>query len=198
MESGVQPRAGTGARWALGIFLALDLVAIAGVAITNPGLVRFWPFTSGEFLQLITPLFLVSLFIERALEVLLTPWRAEGSERLQGDLRAASKADGPLKAATAQKLIAHRSTTQRIAFAGGVTLGVVFAALGIRALGLFVDPAVFKALPAVQKKLFTVADVLLTGAVLGGGSDGLHKLISVFTTFLDTTAARTKARAPEE
>ena len=33
-----------------------------------------------------------------------------------------------------------------------------------------------------------VADVLFTGAVLGGGSDGMHKLVQVFTNFMDSTA----------
>ena len=32
-----------------------------------------------------------------------------------------------------------------------------------------------------------VADVLFTGAVLGGGSDGMHNLVQVFTNFMDST-----------
>ena len=34
------------------------------------------------------------------------------------------------------------------------------------------------------------ADVLLTGAVLGGGSDALHQLVSVFTNFMESAARR--------
>ena len=39
-----------------------------------------------------------------------------------------------------------------------------------------------------------VADVLLTGAVVGGGSDGMHKLVQVFTNFMDSTAELAKKR----
>ena len=42
------------------------LAAAAAVAFARPGLVRFWPFAVTDFLQLITPLFLVALFIEQA------------------------------------------------------------------------------------------------------------------------------------
>ena len=68
----------------------------------------------------------------------------------------------------------------------------VVAALGIRLLELFVDPAIFESLPRVQQKLFRTADVLLTGAVLGGGSDALHQLVSVFTNFMESAARRVK------
>ena len=59
-------------------------------------------------------------------------------------------------------------------------------------LELFVDPAIFESLPEVQRKLFRTADVLLTGAVLGGGSDALHQLVSVFTNFMESAAERAK------
>jgi len=39
-----------------------------------------------------------------------------------------------------------------------------------------------------------VADVLFTGAVLGGGADSLHKLVQVFTNFMDATAELAKKR----
>ena len=43
-----------------------------------------------------------------------------------------------------------------------------------------------------------VADVLFTDAVLGGGSDGIHKLVQVFTNFMDSTAelARKRGETP--
>ena len=57
---------------------------------------------------------------------------------------------------------------------------------------LFVDPAIFESLPQIQRKLFRTADMLLTGAVLGGGSDALHQLVSVFTNFMESAARRAK------
>ena len=80
----------------------------------------------------------------------------------------------------------------RIAFFAGTTLGVIVAALGIRVLELFIDPTVFQSLSLLQQRLFRTTDVLLTGAVLGGGSDALHQLVLVFTNFMGTAARRAK------
>jgi hypothetical protein len=91
-----------------------------------------------------------------------------------------------------EALAQHKSRTQRIAFFAGTTLGVVVAALGIRVLELSLDPAVFAELPRVQQRLFRTTDVLMTGAVLGGGSDALHQLMLVFTNFFQSAAGRAK------
>ena len=94
----------------------------------------------------------------------------------------------------------HQSQTRRIAFFVGTTLGVIVAALGIRVLELFVDPAIFVTLSDVQQRLFRTTDVLLTGAVLGGGSDALHQLVLVFTNFFESAAGKAKGvdgRAPK-
>ena len=76
-------------------------------------------------------------------------------------------------------------------------IGIIVSALGVRAIGMLVDPAVFAKLPAFQRSAFKVTDVVLTGALLGGGADGLHKIVSVFTNFMDVTAKKVKARAPD-
>lgn len=194
----LQPRNAT-ERLTVALLFLVILLSVILVAALNPGLVRFWPMSTGEFLQTIAPLLLVSLFIERVLEVFLTTWR--GPAAAQHDLKA-RKARVAAKAAEAQPalsseeqaLVAYKATTQRIAFLSGIAIGVIVSALGVRALGLFVDPAVFRSLPAIQQQWFNAADVLLTGAVLGGGSDGLHKLVSVFTNFLDATAQRAKGQ----
>ncbi len=49
-------------------------------------------------------------------------------------------------------------------------------------------PGNLRLVPTVQRKLFGPADVLLTSAVLGGASDALHQLVSVFTNFMESAA----------
>ncbi len=172
-------------------FLGLGIIASAVLVIfLNPRLVRFWPFTAGEFVQLIAPLVLVALFIERALEVFITSWRAPESKTLE--LAAAADPTKQLQHS------GYKSRTQRIAFIAGTTIGVLVSALGIRALGLFVDPVVFDALPSAQQTLFRIADVLLTGAILGGGADALHKLVLVFTNFMTSTSELAKRKASSD
>ena len=65
---------------------------------------------------------------------------------------------------------------------------------GRSALELAVDPAAFASLPQVQQRLFRTTDVLMTGAVLGGGSDALHQLVMVLTNFFQSAAGRVQER----
>lgn len=183
------------------IVIGLLLVSLASAALVGwlkPGLVRFWPFTVGDFLQLITPLFLVALFIERVLEVFLTSWRAAESKKLElaakREVRDATNDDAKTAEEPETALADYKSRTQRIALLSGTAIGVIISALGVRILELFVDPAVFQNLSSAQQTLFRIADVLFTGAVLGGGSEGLHKLVRVFTNFMESSAERAKSR----
>ena len=179
--------------------MVLALVALScavAVAATDPALVRFRPFSVPDFLQLVTSLLMVALLLERVLEVFLTSWRGEGATRLKRHVKAATQsnaASGPSE--EDQRLARYKAETQRIAFFAGTALGIVVAALGIRILELLVDTAVLESVPHVQRRLFRTADVLLTGAVMGGGSDALHRLVSVFTRFLDSTAPRARVSA---
>jgi hypothetical protein len=161
--------------------------------------------------QLLTPLFLVSLFIERALEVFVTSWRGEESDKIDIAV-ATAKRQLPQQPVAARPpvqppapgvvdpeedlmarqldLARWKAGTRRIAFVGGVIVGILVSALGVRALQLFVDPAAFANLSLAQQRLFAMGDVLLTGAAIGGGADGMHKLVSVFTNFMDAAARR--------
>jgi hypothetical protein len=186
------------------IIAALALVALASlvlVAMLSPGLIRFWPFSLSDFVQIMTPLVLVSLFIERALEVFVASWRGEETDKIEVaiDTTNAQKKAGVAEAeenlmARQLDLARYKAGTRRIAFVAGVLAGLIVSALGIRAIQLFVDPAAFGTLPDWQQRLFSVADVILTGGAIGGGADGLHKLVSVFTNFMDSSAKLAKAR----
>jgi hypothetical protein len=48
---------------------------LAATAVYAPGLIRFWPFSAAEFVQRMVPLFLISLFIDRALDVFVPTGR---------------------------------------------------------------------------------------------------------------------------
>lgn len=175
-------------QWLFVGFALFAIVVVAIVVSRNPDLVRFWPFTPTEFVQFVTPLFLVALFVERALEIVVTG--LYGEEEAQ--YREQAKADPAVKA----KLIAHKAATRRVAFAGALVLGITIAAIGVRGLEMFVDPAVFKQLTSVQHTVFRTVDVLVTGALIAGGADGMHKLVSVFTNGMDKINAGLKQSTP--
>ena len=155
---------------------------------------------------------LVSLFVERAIQVYKNVWREPGkAERLhkvratntaieikRKSLGADSEAKGKAALVEAKELVeekvdavrdlnAYQSQTREQVTWGGLLLGLVIALCGVRALDVFVvDDAPLK--PEFwQYYLFGAVDVLVTGALIGGGADGIHRIISVFTTYADET-----------
>jgi len=175
------------------------MVVAAIVAANTTDIVRFSPFTAGEFVQRFTPLFLASLFVERTVEVFITSWRDLASMRLKDAQKQAKLAvttpEGTPAAAGAQDALTtaqraltdYQAETRRWAFAGSVFLGVIVAGLGVRAFGLFVDSGEFEDLRQAQRVAFHTMDVILTAGVLAGGSDALHQFVTTFTSFMTTT-----------
>jgi len=180
------------------VFILIGVIASWWLA---PGVIHFRQFSAAYFVQQLTPLMLVALFIERGLEVFLTAWRggkaADLARNVEKTQELVAKNQAPITDAHAAEdgLTQYKSETQQIALPAALFLGIVICAFGIRGLGPFVDADAFNNLHDVQKKLFTAMDVLLTGALVGGGSDFVHKFISVFTNFMDSTAAKAKGQS---
>src|SRR5215467_5719099 len=64
--------------WSRRFEISLYLTVVGALLVTAfyaPGLIRFWPFSVMEIVHRIAPLFLISLFIARGLEVFVTAWR---------------------------------------------------------------------------------------------------------------------------
>ena len=162
------------------------------VALLEPGLVRFAPLSVAELTAILTPLIIVSLFMERALEVFVTAWRQ--TERDQLDLACESpEIDGAERDLRRRLATAHRGQTRCVALLASVTLGVLVSALGLRALEHLVDADMLAALAHWQRVAFTLLDVTITGALLAGGSEGLHKVIATFTTFMEQSSRRMRS-----
>ena len=85
-------------------------------------------------------------------------------------------------------LAAYRAVTKEIALCIGFVLGLFVSLAGVRALSSIVN-----SVPA-DNWLFPIADIILTGAIIAGGSDGVHQMVNVFTNFL--SLASDKAKAP--
>lgn len=151
--------------------------------------------------SILTPLVLYSLFVERAVEVFLTVWRGRESDALALEVKQ-KKLTLSLKGADVagynslqQGLAQYKGTTRDIAFTSTFILGILISLAGVRALALFVDPVSLQDLSSFQTAWFTVLDIFITGALIGGGSDGIHQIITLFTTFMDTSKARAVARS---
>lgn len=170
------------------------LVAATGVAAWQASafsVLAFKPFRAEEIVGNLTSLFLISLFLERALEVFVSWWRDADRMRLEQEIvraEAEASADSRRRAVElAQELQTYKSQTARRSFMCGLAVGVVIALAGARALSPLLSQ-----LPAAgspQLLLITIVDVIITAGLIGGGSDGIHKLVSVVTDYLEKARA---------
>ncbi len=179
-------------------------------------------------------LFLVSLFVERVIEIFVTAWtdgetafheqKLDYWQSRQGRLeqrvqRLITERDGvptpsdgrkteidaelklrhdEIEAACTcaevemQALLPFAARTQKISTWVGLIVGLFTAAVGFRFMAQIVDwtgldtpAAAFKSTD--QFKWFVAADVLLTGAVLAGGSKLVHRLFTVYESFMESS-----------
>ena len=138
-------------------------------------------------------LYIIALFVERSLEVLIKAWRQGGKSALEADVRAAAEGE-PARAAAERSLQEYRAGTQRRALLVGLTLGIMVALSGVRLLGPIFDPAATGAPPAFQQDLFRFTDILLTAGLIAGGSATLHELLALIDDFLKSSRTRAKSR----
>jgi hypothetical protein len=64
----------------------------------------------------------------------------------------------------------------------------------VRTLWPFLDAqaiSIFKSASAGQRNTFIVLDVVLSAALMTGGTNGIHSVVNAFTRFFDTTAQKT-------
>jgi len=161
--------------------------------VADPELLRFAPITTAQLMSILMPLLVISLFLERAVEVLVNAWRQGGRDRLELALEA-QRDQGEPTTALRHELSAYRDGTRCAALLTSMVAGVLLAALGLRSLELLVDADMLAAFPAWQQTSLAAIDIVITGALLAGGADGIHKIISTFTTFLDVSSKRLRAR----
>jgi hypothetical protein len=179
----------------------LIVAALSGVFFAA-NLLRFELLTDVQsVVSILTPLVLYSIFIERAVEVFLTVWRGKEGDALslavkqEGDkVLGVKNADLSSHNNLQHKLTDYKSTTRDVAFVSCFILGILISLAGVRALALFVDPASLDDLSPYQSGWFTVLDIFITGALIGGGSDGIHKILSMFIAIIDSTKARAEAK----
>jgi hypothetical protein len=184
------------------LVLVLLIAVVSGIFFAA-NLVRFELLTDAQsVISILTPLVLYSLFIERAVEVFLTVWRGKESDALALAVKQEGQKISTLKNADRgsynllqHKLAEYKATTRDVAFASCFILGILISLAGVRALALFVDPSSLDDLSSFQSAWFTVLDIIITGALIGGGSDGMHKLVSMIIAMFDSTKARAVAKA---
>lgn len=189
-------------KWAL-VLLILLAVAAAFISASFRAEAEFKTGAGELALSALGTLFIIALFVERAQQVYIYAWR--GLDRLKVDrpvanlsavLKDAEQSGDQERLSAAARQLADamlirerfRAQTRKIAFLGGMGIGIVIAWVGPRILGEIVS---FNAdLDGLHGVLFHSVDILITGGLIGGGSEGIHKVVVLITDFLDRTRER--------
>ena len=173
------------------VWMALLVVALGIVVVVEGDSLAAAAVAAGErpFLTALMQLgilYIIALFVERSLEVLLKAWRQGGKMRIEAKVRAADE-DG--RAAAETELRVYRAGTQRRALLAGLTLGLMVSLAGVRLLGPIFDLA---ASSSLQQALFRFTDIILTAGLIAGGSAAIHELMALIDDLL--RARRKRAR----
>lgn len=164
---------------------AAVLVPVVGVILTlwqKPiKNVSFPDLPTENVVGLLTGLVVIALFIERAVEVLLAPLRHTTCLIIKENVKS-ERAILPKEKASElldieRELMDFKGQTRRIASLMGLALGIAISASGVRGLASLLHLNMNECC-----SLFKALDVVLTGALLAGGADGLHRIAAVVSS----------------
>lgn len=193
-----------------GVLLLAGVILIAWFA--TPMTLKF-----GENIKELPTMFgyliLISLFVERAIEVFLSAWRSAGADELDIKLANIRKRitdsaktsedqhpdTSPDRTGIRQlkdeleslekERSRYRSDSRYISYWLGLGIGFLVALVGVRVLGNIMD---INTLTGLQAGIFVIVDILLTGAVLAGGSDAINKIMKLYNSLMALASAKTK------
>jgi hypothetical protein len=181
-------------------WLLILVAALIAAATTVWPALRFGGITAGDLTSRFSALFLFALLIERTVEVILTIWRAEDSNKRQAAVQrliaAGTIATDPALESAQEAVIEYKAETQRWALPISFFLGLVISALGVRAIEQFLDPTTLAKATEYQLRSFHFADVVLTAGLLAGGADPIHKVLDAFNQFMQTSSAKAAGTMP--
>jgi hypothetical protein len=222
-------------------YSSIEIIAAAVVTIIVLGSVAYSPPTGLKInkgiLEQLGSMFgflvMISLFVERAVEVVISIWSDPEADKLEQELEALAEArsrqsvriDGLLAERAEQpapsaerletinkeidelrekirfeqdrddaidmELVKYSAHTRKVSTWVGLAIGVLTAGVGFRVLHtLFAEGPPPQSAHSV---FFTLVDVLLTGALLSGGSKAVHHIFNVYESFMEATTKKAEA-----
>ena len=167
------------------IWLALLVLALAIVVLSMGDSLKVVEAKEGEapFLTALTQLgilYVVALFVERSLEVLMKAWRQGGKSRLEEAVRLA---EDDAKGEAEKALEEYRAGTQRRALLAGLTLGILVSLSGVRLLAPIFEFGAPEGW-SFQQAVFQFTDIIVTAGLIAGGSKSIHELMALIDDFL--------------
>ena len=144
--------------------------------------ISFKSFTQSDIAAIITSMFVVAIFMERAIEAILIPIRTPERQQIEQAVENIKKQeylDAENKAlllSTEHKLQTYKLQTAQRAYWFSFTFGLIISLVGVRTLAGLVETEQLLGLDDIQRILFSFVDVILTGGVIAGGSAAIDKI----------------------
>ncbi len=183
-------------------YLPIVFAIFIGTQIAIWPSLKFVHISGTEFASRFSVIMFFSLLIERTVEILMSIWRSEKSNKLEAAVQRLIASNIPItdqKFIDAQEsLINYKAETIQWTIPIGFALGVVVSAFGIRTLRQFIEipTAWTDVAPEWQLWWFNMSDIIFTGALLAGGADPIHKLLDLYRKFADSSAAKAAGTKP--
>ncbi len=175
--------------------VVLSAVVLVVLFSINPQSAPFRPALTMQTLATsLGGLFMIVLLIERATEVFVTLVRdgASGSGSL-GDAPAKDSTPAELGTSASNAITArddeYQRHTKRLALLFGFTLSIAVCSAGVGLLGTLLEPG------EANASFLRGLDIVLTSALLAGGSDAFHQFVRALETFFTESRRRMQSGA---
>ena len=184
-----------GQAWRVGLVAVMAIgIAVAAMSLNfngrspNPDLTALG--------ALLGTLLFASAILERALDVWLSITmgaKADSQDVAIRSLKAKMESLPPEAKAVEQEKLAgliadratHQDATRRLAMPVAIIAGMVISAVGLRSLQPLFQQAGAALMQSPQGHVFDAIDIIVTGTLLAGGSDGIHWIVALYRDWMD-------------
>lgn len=135
-------------------------------------------------------LFVLSIFVERTVQVYVSIFRNPRKQEIESQIRSASvtPVDAATKAANDTRLVEHQAGTQQRSVALCLVLGLAMGLSGVSVIEAIVDNSE----TAPVNWLLRLLDILIVGGLLAGGSQPIHQIMETITDTFALTRKQLK------
>jgi len=146
-----------------------------------------------HYSSLFVGLFIITVIVERFIEVFNSIWRRKGRLERIRDVQYAENDEARIKAQ--RELDAYRARTETLAMYSGFVIGIIIGICGFHTLYSIFD---VQALQGFQRTAFLASDIVLTAGLIAGGSKGINAVTSLIGEFLQATKEQAEAKKPSK
>lgn len=146
-----------------------------------------------HYSSLLVDLFIITVIVERFIEVFNSIWRRKG--RLEHSRNVEYAENDEARKEAQRELDAYRARTETLAMYSGFAIGIIIGICGFHTLHSIFD---VQALQGFQKTAFLASDIVLTAGLIAGGSKGINAVTSLIGEFLQATKEQAEAKKPSK